>query len=540
MSSPSVGYGLSPYGQGPYGDPLTTSVASLPGSFLSWLTQKLQNYYDFKDPRIRASLYCIDAQLLNMFATELEDLQLRVLREINARSLENCPLNLDNNGLYYSVPIPASFQLDPAATSLNQVEGVRAGTPTLLSLADDMTPVPTRVSIDPARVTTAFTNPVFGSMTGANDPNEGGLSVLSITPGDLPIPNQLTFWLSGVGLNDAELDIYVEGERYPPQAFVQQRTTYSESLFLNHEGYINTKYIWNNVSKITVRGLPAGALLQVWTLGFQQPAEPDPLRPFIHHDYRGVQFQRYWEVSQAEHLLKETYQGGRDSGTWYIESYRMTGITDVAVEPYRYGLLAVAGTNLFYANRRKPMPQNLGVAALTAEPCYGLKPVYEVGKPGITRYVTLYPVPYGNAGNMFKYRWRMEDPNSGQFVITPDNVLVGLTPSVGWRRGKITPVTLPISLIGTYVFTLECVDDSDNLTGDSVPYANYLFTPLATLDLSSLVGQVQGVAYDSLGQLWVWTGSEAVPLALGYDQYILDAANRMLYVSDNYDTVNIS
>jgi hypothetical protein len=68
----------------------------------SHLTQELQNYFDVKDPRVREVPYTIDAQLLNLAAVELEDLDLRLQRE-SGRALRTVALNIDNRGVYFGV-----------------------------------------------------------------------------------------------------------------------------------------------------------------------------------------------------------------------------------------------------------------------------------------------------------------------------------------------------------------------------------------------------------------------------------------------------
>jgi hypothetical protein len=110
------GYGENQYGIAPYGDPSFGPTRQI----RSHLTQDLQNYFDPKDKRVREIPYTIDAQILNMAAVELEDLQFRINRE-HGRSFQTVPVNIDNTGVYYRGRIPASFDL--SSPIINSVMG---------------------------------------------------------------------------------------------------------------------------------------------------------------------------------------------------------------------------------------------------------------------------------------------------------------------------------------------------------------------------------------------------------------------------------
>src|SRR3954470_376348 len=97
----------------------------------SHLTQELQNYFDVKDPRVREGPYTIDAQLLNLAAVELEDLDLRMQRE-SGRALRAVALNIDNRGVYFGVSVPAEVDLS-APTIVGKILSV----PTALVPFDD-------------------------------------------------------------------------------------------------------------------------------------------------------------------------------------------------------------------------------------------------------------------------------------------------------------------------------------------------------------------------------------------------------------------
>jgi hypothetical protein len=101
-------------------------------------------------------------------------------------------------------------------------------------------------------------------------------------------------------------------------------------------------------------------------------------------------------------------------------------------------------------------------------------------------------------------------------------------------------MTFPVVKTGTYVFTLECMDTDAIIAHDSFPYPNLALSPLKTLPIDTKVAAVKGIAFDSFGQLWVWTGSYMVAIKLHYDAYVLDETSRHIFATDSFDTIEIS
>jgi hypothetical protein len=115
-------------------------------------------------------------------------------------------------------------------------------------------------------------------------------------------------------------------------------------------------------------------------------------------------------------------------------------------------------------------------------------------------------------------------------------MLVAYSGSAGWQSGTLStpaPVSLALTMIGTYVLMLECMGNGQTAIADEVPYPNLATPVINTYDLSSIVPAIQGIAYDVMGRLWVWTGSNA-----RYDGYILDPNSLAIYLTDTYDSVS--
>jgi len=515
-------------------------------SYRSHRTQVLLNYFDISDQRVREEPYSIDAQLLNTAAIALDDSQQRIAREIASRTLATCPTGIDNRGLYYMVKLPSGFPLAPGQTLLNQVIGTINSGSTSQNIAvqpyDDRLPVPAGYIADPSQTQVAMANPVLFDVTGTGDETASIWNPQTFGPFSLPIPNILTFWLEGVQGSQMALNIFVQGEEYPLPVWADQQEGASETITSSDEGLFTGIKIWQNISSIIVRGLPAGVRLRCWQMPFNFPAVPDATRPYTHPLFRDVLFDRYWLLSTSENLLKELYMMDNFSTLEYVQSYSMTApLGAIAVEPNTWGILGASGTSLFYWDRREPLPGQLSAPAMTTEPLYGLNVKYDISLPGSTRSVVLLPVPYGSASTMSTWRYLVMTPDGNFQALLPNGTLIAYSGGVGWQEGALippAPVSLALTMTGTYVFILECMGSGPTATADEVPYPN-LATPIGnTYDLSSIVPAIQGIAYDVMGRLWVWTGSNAVAIKPRYDGYILDPNSLAIYLTDTYDSVS--
>jgi hypothetical protein len=515
-------------------------------SYRSHRTQVLLNYFDISDQRVREEPYSIDAQLLNTAAIALDDSQQRIAREIASRTLATCPTGIDNRGLYYMMKLPSDFPLAPGQTLLTQVIGTINSGSTSQNIAvqpyDDRLPVPTGYIADPSQTQVAMANPVLFDVTGTGDETASIWNPQSFGPFSLPIPNILTFWLEGVQGSQMALNIFVQGEEYPLPVWADQQEGASETITSSDEGFFKGIKIWQNISSIIVRGLPAGVRLRCWQVPFNLPAVPDATRPYTHPLFRDVLFDRYWLLSTSENLLKELYMMDNFSTLEYVQSYSMTApLGAIAVEPNTWGILGASGTSLFYWDRREPLPGQLSAPAMTTEPLYGLNVKYNISQPGPTRYATLLPVPYGSASTVSTWRYLVMTPDGNYQALLPDGTLIAYSGGAGWQEGTLVPpvpVSVALTMIGTYVFVLECMGSGPNPTADEVPYPN-LATPAGnTYDLSSIVPAIQGIAYDVMGRLWVWTGTNAVAIKPRYEGYILDPNSLAIYLTDTYDSVS--
>lgn len=514
--------------------------------FKSHLLQLMMNYWDSTDVRSRENPTALESQLLNMAAVEVEDLQLRITRE-TAQSLQTVPTNIDSSGVYYSSTVPSSVVPTLGATIFNSVQGKVGDIVRTLTTYIDTLPVPARIEVD-ANSAVAIPNPILFTLIGSGDSQAQVYTVQYVTPGAFPIPNQLTLWVDQPGLNTPQVELTITGEIAPQPAWIAERRKTVEVVTITGEGHAVTRNRWAVIDKIAVRGLPLGTRLRGWSMPFDLPATPDDARPYSTPEDRDVPFPRYWQISSPEGLLKELYRAGGFTGLETVNTYSLNdNLIDVAIEPNTNGLYAVSGNKLYYIDRREVMPDT-SLTGIPAEPLYGLQVAYDITKPGSTRYVTLSGVPYAGADNIAQYRYLVGiDSSIGQSIgssatftnsILPDGSLGPL--NFGWRGGPPQPLSFPMLSIGDYQFRLECQDSSGVVTYDVVPWRNAMFIPLATLDLSDLIDVVAGLAFDSYGTLWIWNGSFAIPVMIHYDGYMYDPDAGKIFLTDNYDSVQIS
>ena len=506
--------------------------------YRSHRTQVLLNYFDAADQRVREEPYTIDAQLLNTAAMALDDSQQRIERELAALLLATCPSGLDNGGSYYAIAIPNEFVLGSDQATLDLVTGITGTSSTILKPYDDRLPVPSAMLEDTARSRVAFTSPILFDITGTGDATNLVWDMHDVGPFALAVPNRLTFWAEGIEGNHMALDIFVQGDQFPKPVWASQQTGASETISQADEGIFTGAKIWQNVTSMVIRGLDAGVRLRCWQLPVNVPAVLDADRPYTHPVFRDVLFDRYWAISARENLLKELFMMDNFSTLEYAQSYAMSvPFNALCVEPHTWGMFAASGANVTYFDRREPLPLKLNVTAMTLEPLYGLDVCYDVVHNGAVRYVALRPVDYGGASNLSHWRYLIEDPQCNDFVLMPDGSLAAYTGAAGWQGGKPIPLSIPLVQTGTYVITIECMGMDGVLTADNFPYPNFAAPTGASFDLSGILPGIQGLAFDALEQLWAWTGDYLVPLKVRYDAYLLDAANRMLYLTDTYDTV---
>lgn len=506
-------------------------------SIYSYLTQQLLNYFPDTDVRIRENPVTIGAQLLNAVAIQMENQQRQIIRELRALNLSDMPMNIDNGGVYYATLVPQSFPLSTDAQgnllppTTIQGELPNSSFVTLVPY-DDTLPVPTRITLDLVVQPVALSNPQLINTVGTGNP-------VSFIPGTLALPNSLTFSIIGMGPVTTAITISITGELDPPAVWPQDIQSKNEILIISDDGYYQTDSVWSSISDVSISGLPVGCALVCYLLPVDVPVETDPDRPYTHFAYRGITFPRYWQLQDL--ILYELYQRNRFAGYETYQTYHLpTHMVDVAVEPNTNGMFLSDGTNLYYIDRRAPLPGNLIETGVTSEPAYGLNVWYDYAQPGDTKYAYVSPVAMATANTVTQYRYVVEDPNGNVFVLLPTGVLQVYTGSTGWTAGTPTGISFPLTIVGTYIISLETLGTFNAKTVDTFPFGNFAINPLVTINLSGFVPDIQGLAFDAYDKLWLWTGDFAIPVQIHYDAYIWDASTRTIYATDQYSELQLT
>jgi hypothetical protein len=225
-----------------------------------------------------------------------------------------------------------------------------------------------------------------------------------------------------------------------------------------------------------------------------------------------------------------------------VNSYATPDVLlDIAIDPNAYTMLACSATKLYTFDRRALMPGSLNVTAITADPVYSVNVVYDETTPSTAaRYVRFQPLAHASNTTVGSFRYVVEDPNGNAFCVDATGSFITYAGGAAWSLGVPTEVSIPLTLIGTYVVTLQCIDITGNMTSDSFPYPNLGLNVLSALNLTTILPQAQGVARDSLQQLWIWTGEYAIPVQLHYDAYLYDSDSQSIFLTDPFDQVSVA
>jgi len=513
-----------------------TVIIPIPPKY-SHLTQRLLNYFPDTDVRIRENALSLGAQLLNAVAFSMEKQNTRITRELRALNLSDVPMNIDNAGVYFGARVPLSFTLPVDSQGIlqppNLIQGqIHNGPLVTLIPYDDMLPIPTRVVQDPNIPAAAITDPKIFDVVGDGSPK-------SFTFGTMPIPNFLTFQVSGLGPVTSAITVSITGELDPPAVWPQDVKSKNEILVLSDDGFTKTDSVWSSVSAIDITGLPVGCELVCYSIGFQLSAESDNDRPFTHFGYRGVAFPRYWQLHDL--LLLEVYQRNRFAGYETFQAYHTsTQMVDTSIEPNTSGLFLTDGINLLYVDRRTPMPEHLEETGNTNEPAFGINVYYDFSQPGDTTFAFIQPQAFATASTITQYRYVVEDPNGNLFILLPSGILQVFTGTGGWQQGLPQSTSFALGIQGTYIISLEMLGTFNARTSDTYPFGNFGAQTKTSLSLAGVVPSVQGIAFDAYDKLWVWTGQFAIPLKFSYDAYVFDPSTRTIFTTDIYDEVQIS
>jgi hypothetical protein len=503
---------------------IISSVPPNTNFYRSHITQELLNYFDSKDMRIRNHPMTLDAQLLTIPAVGIDDLSLRLTRE-QQRNME-APCNIDNGGVYYGF---TNNSID--LTSISTVTGIVNSNQITFTPYDDTIPIPAAIVL---AETVPLTNPIIATFA-------GGPLVITNTIGTLPIVGKLNFFLDVVTSQVVDINIAITGSIYPQSVWQKYHTKTTELLNISIPGQITSLYQWQSISSITVRGLMTGSTITGYVLPFNAPRKYEPYKYYVGPEDRGTKLDRYWSVDTTNKMICESKIVNAISGFDIIQTYKFTqNITDIAVEPFTYGLYAVNNNTLFYSDRREPMPDKMSATVLTKDPIYSLLVYYDASNPGIFNSVKVVPVLVPNSLNAFQYRLAMLDPFGNKTVVLPNGATADYTPNNGWRTNTPTPVTVTLGFTGTYVFYIEAQDIYGNQSVDAFQYGNFPFTPLATIDLSGISTTITGVSFDDDGNLWINDTNNAYKLDIVYNGYIVDPNTNILYLTENATGVEVS
>ena len=432
----------------------------------SFLVQALLNYFDDADVRVRESQNSLDAQLLAPLADALEDTRLRLVREQSATDIANVPLNIDNFGSYYKVQIADTYEFSADANGTLLPPTIRVFTKEkrwkFITPYDDFVPVPSGAEVagEPIACPTLFVFRLDGN---------GYKQESSIGP--ISFPNQLFLRIENLGDNGNEVRVQFQGRKYPTPISLTGQENTSETVILNEENVVSTRYAWDRIDRVTVWNLPLGATLRVALSPGAFDFQLDPQRPAVHSSYRGLEFQRYWRIRGK--YLDESLFLNRFERFETFQSYLCSPAWDAfAIEPNTHGIFGVSGSKLVYADRRENWPANLKRTAIYREPYYNLLVSYDAGNAAADRRVIIRPVRNARSSGCYRHRLTVELPSGELFVISAEGEFTRFSPAVGWRTGVPTSTTIVLSETGSYRFTIDTAGEDGEILQDIAVFNN--------------------------------------------------------------------
>lgn len=492
------------------------------GLYISHLTQRMLNYFDSEDQRIRGVQHTIDHQLLNVAATALEKSSFLMNRFASSTKVNGVPVNLDSRGIYYHIYVP------PELSKFSKVEANRDSIWVTLAPFDDVLMVPSSAKVDSARKAIRFveSDATLATLTSS--------SPSARLDASLKLPGPLSIEVAGMP-DDLEAELSILGEEYPSAVWSQDQALTYERIQIGEVGNLKTTKSWQKVHEVSVMDLPEGVTVTISSTDMLLSRKLDPLRPVSTYDMRGVVYDRYWSLENG--CLNETYFAGRYSGYKLQQTYRAPSYSSMAIEPNTYGMFASDGRNLFYLDRREPVPDSTDRTAITKDPYWGLSAKLDEEEPWKS-VVRLTPIKTSLAPQCTQWRYVVESPDGRKQVLIPGTGCVPYSDIAGFRSGEPKEVSFPLEGSGTWIFTLE----GKGWLGDrhdTALYSNLSVSPKVKVDMSQHLTGIAGLAFDSKQSLWAWTGEYLIPVKLEYDRYVYDKDNKAMYFTTKYLEVRL-
>lgn len=558
----------------------------------SWVTSRLANRLPlWSDARLLP--FSVMQQFLNPVATAIEDLYQYVSDGNRNRALTTANLNLMD--VTYVLRLPNDFQF---GIDEGNIQNQMYVAPQAQVVIDDI-----NIWLDVTSTIedfwyNALPTRALHESTEKRIPVRPVLDEVALsdlfdeTPVAITHPTRLV-----VTITDCET--FVDLSRRTESSFLmltgitERDLEETELLVIPYNGVFLTKKIWKSLTSVQSYGLqPETGLVSIDCFAFNKGREVDKYQIYVTPYAEKLMYHRLaskdfpddtWSVHQQMTVTANTL-GDLYSGNDTLEAVREVELLydgenltlrDMAVQPFTGHIFALASDAIYIFDQYGNLPDSRGLAAKTS----GASLVITVDKYDYIRseVATLGTQWRKPSKRIFRNRWSVHKPDDTIAYIdiegtesssasdawifnkTPTELVFGPFDS---DAGKVSKQSFNYTLTqrGTYLFTLETQFSDGTVEKDIAPLHTHYKEAVQKLDLPTELVEGDGIAFDADQKLWILrqTG-DGYPYDLSYgqgqiynisgcayevrlatDNMLVDFKNKIIYLRENYDSVNVT
>jgi hypothetical protein len=531
--------------------------------YLSWITQRLVNRAP-EQSHARKNPGSIAKQILNPIAQEIEETHQKLIEERDNVFLSSCDIRLLDH--LYKVDLSPSLSY---SYTENPDDSISYNVPKVYASINNIEYELTQAyqnNIDylykraiPSRIQDGEISYVYTPVIDTTKVSE----LLNVTPNSLTLEGHLyislfnnTIWEESYGNKKYFSKIYIKG-------ITRKGTEVTEIVPLRWNGTFKTVNQWKSVEDIFVSHIDSEAYIAVDVF----PWHSDGILDKRNLNVNEIKEEKYRFYNIKEHsfghtLITESFTNAdfdiirlgidtkdiqyeielRDSedNNVSLDSFTICPNTDL--------LFGLNNNKFFVYNTKLKYPD---ISKLEGE------------SPDV--YMDLYTEKWILARNEtaeiktrllkfdripLKYKWSIETPNGQQYNLDADGNF--------WPASKDTWIfndaysndewneqilEFNVSQNGTYVITIECFYEDENYNTNTLSTKHIFYVPKIQpeieLDMPISLSNIEDMAFDSDGNLWLLSDSDIMLLNIYYDYFLADFGRNILWLKENYSSVRI-
>jgi hypothetical protein len=367
----------------------------------------------------------------------------------------------------------------------------------------------------------------------------------------------------------------------------------TELLIIPYNGVFLTKKIWKTLTKVEFYGLqPSTGTVLIDCFAFSRGREVDKYQIYVTPLAEKLMYHRLGSNDFAEGTYSTHQQmtvtadtlGGLYSGNDTLEVVREVELLyngnnlvlhDIAIQPFTGRIFAISDDAIYIFDQYGNLPNYQGLGAKT----HGASMVINVDSYDYIRgeSASIGSMWRKPEKKIFRNRWSVQKPDGTIAYIDVEGIessdaegtwitnkshtelVFGPFESVAGDIDKQGFVYV-LSERGTYLFTLETLFTDGTVERDTVPLHVHYKEAVQKINLPTSLQYGDGIAFDADQKLWILrrVGEGAVydlPYAYGQqynitgcayevrlatDNMMVDFENKVIYLHENYDSVNVT